>query len=79
MGDHTHWLMNITWSSKHEHSHSGTVHKCDKCDYEHTDERYLRQHMNSHLQVKQYKCKIYGQGFVYSIQLKRHYDNAECK
>ena len=59
---------------KHEKSHSGEVHYCTRCDYSNEDERLLNQHMNKHLRIKKYFCKMCKQGFIYSNQLKRHYD-----
>ena len=34
----------------------------------------LKQHMNKHLRIKKYFCKMCKKGFIYSNQLKRHYD-----
>ena len=59
---------------KHEKSHSGEVHYCTRCDYSNEDERLLNQHMNKHLRIKKYFCKMCKKGFIYSNQLKRHYD-----
>ena len=59
---------------KHSKSHSGEVHYCQRCDYSNPDERLLNQHMNSHLRIKKYFCKNCNAGFIYSNQLKRHYD-----
>ena len=59
---------------KHEKSHSGEVHYCIRCDYSNEDERLLNKHMNKHLRIKKYFCKMCKEGFIYSNQLKRHYD-----
>ena len=59
---------------KHVKCHSGEVHYCTRCDYSNPDERLLNQHMNSHLWIKKYFCKNCKEGFIYSNQLKRHYD-----
>ena len=59
---------------KHEKSHSGEVHYCIRCDYSNADERFLNQHMNKHLRIEKYFCKMCKKGFIYSNQLKRHYD-----
>ena len=59
---------------KHEKSHSGEVHYCTRCDYSNEDGRLLNQHMNKHLRIKKYFCKMCKKGFIYSNQLKRHYD-----
>ena len=59
---------------KHEKSHSGEVHYCTRCDYSNEDERLLNQHMNKHLRIKKYFCKMCKEGFIYSNQLKCHYD-----
>ena len=60
--------------NKHEKSHSGEVHYCTRCDYSNEDERLLNQHMNQHLRIKKFFCKNCKEGFIYSNQLKRHYD-----
>ena len=59
---------------KHAKSHTGEVHYCQRCDYSNPDERLLNQHMNFHLRIKKYFCKNCKAGFIYSNQLKRHYD-----
>ena len=59
---------------KHIKSHSGEVHYCTRCDYSNPDERLLNQHMNKHLKIEKYFCKMCKKGFIYSNQLKRHYD-----
>ena len=59
---------------KHVKSHSDEVHYCTRCDYSNLDERLLNQHMNNHLKIKKYFCKMCKKGFIYSNQLKRHYD-----
>ena len=59
---------------KHIKSHSGEVHYFTRCDYSNADERLLNQHMNKHLKIKKYFCKDCKEGFIYSNQLKRHYD-----
>ena len=59
---------------KHEKSHSGEVHYCIRCDYSNTDERLLNQQMNKHLRIEKYFCKMCKKGFIYSNQLKCHYD-----
>ena len=59
---------------KHEKSHSGEVHYCTRCDYSNEDERLLNQHMNKHLRIKKYFCKMCKQGFINSNQLKHHYN-----
>ena len=59
---------------KHAKSHTGEVHYCQRCDYSNADERLLNQHMNRHLRIKKYFCKNCKAGFIYSNQLKRHYD-----
>ena len=59
---------------KHVKSHSGEVHYCTRCDYSNPDERLLNQHMNKHLRIEKYFCKMCKKGFIYSNQLKHHYD-----
>ena len=59
---------------KHIKSHSGEVHYCTRCDYSNPDERLLNQHMNKHLRIEIYFCKMCKKGFIYSNQLKCHYD-----
>ena len=59
---------------KHAKIHTGEVHYCQRCDYSNPDERLLNQHMNFHLRIKKYFCKNCKAGFIYSNQLKRHYD-----
>ena len=57
-------LMNMTWR---------------KCDYSNSDERYLKQDMNTHYGEKRHHCKHCAKGFIYSMQLKRHYGQGECR
>ena len=59
---------------KHVKSHSGEVHYCTRCDYSNPDECLLNQHMNKCLRIEKYFCKMCKKGFIYSNQLKRHYD-----
>ena len=59
---------------KHVKSHSGEVYYCTRCYYSNPDERLLNQHMNKHLKIEKYFCKMCKKGFIYSNQLKRHYD-----
>ena len=55
---------------KHVKSHSGEEHYCTRCDYSNPEECLLNQHMNKHLKIEK-MCK---KGFIYSNQLKCHYD-----
>ena len=59
---------------KHANSHTGEVHYCTRCDYSNPDECLLNQHMNKHLKIEKYFCKLCKKGFIYSNQLKCHYD-----
>ena len=77
----TAWKLAVIKSFSHEHdlkkhvkSHSGEVHYCTRCDYSNLDERLLNQHMNKHLKIEKYFCKMCKKGFIYSNQLKCHYD-----
>ena len=56
----------------HAENHTGTIHKCDKCDYSATDIRYLKQHQRVHSDELRIKCKICHRGFRYYTQMKRH-------
>ena len=57
---------------KHEHTHSGVVYQCSRCDYSNTDERNYQQHQRKHTQETPFQCKKCGQRFKYTMQLKRH-------
>ena len=59
---------------KHAKSHTSEVHYCTRCDYLNLDERLLNQRMNKHLKIEKYFCKYCNKGFIYSNQLKHHYD-----
>ena len=36
----------------HAQNHTGTVHKCDQCEYSAMDIRYLKQHQVQHLRQR---------------------------
>ena len=57
---------------KHECTHSGVVYQCSRCDYSNTDERNYNQHLWKHTQETPFLCKMCGQRFKYTMQLKRH-------
>ena len=59
----------------HVQNHSGTVHKCDQCEYSATDIRYLKQHQCKHSNNLRIKCNICNRGFRYYTQMKQHRDN----
>ena len=58
---------------RHSKEHDNIAWMCRKCNYETDTEWKLQQHMNSHLQIKKYKCKYCGLKHVHSMQLVRHY------
>ena len=63
--------------ARHSKEHENVSWICRRCNYETDTERKLRQHMNSHLQIKKYTCKYCGEKFVHSMQLVRHYIKCE--
>ena len=62
---------------RHRKEHDNVNWVCRRCHYSTDTERKLKQHMNSHLQIKKYKCKYCGEKFVHSMQLVRHYWKCE--
>ena len=56
----------------HTQNHTGTLHKCDQCEYSAMDIRYLKQHQHEHSDDLRIKCNICGRGFRYFTQMKRH-------
>ena len=57
---------------KHEHTHSGVMYKCSKCEYSNSDERNYNQHLRKHTDVTPFQCKQCGERFKYTMQLKHH-------
>ena len=57
---------------KHEWTHSGMVYKCSQCKYNNPDERNYNQHLRKHTKETPYQCKMCGEWFKYTMQLKRH-------
>ena len=57
---------------KHERTHSGVVYLCSHCTYSNTDERNYNQHLRKHTNETPFMCKMCGQRFKYTMQLKRH-------
>ena len=57
---------------KHEHTHSGVMYKCSKCEYSNSDERNYNQHLRKHTDKTPFQCKQCGERFKYTMQLKCH-------
>lgn len=65
---------------KHVKVHSGVLWKCKykDCTYSNPDRRNLIAHVKSHTQKKTHYCIRCGEGFVHSMQLKRHKVRNTC-
>ena len=57
---------------KHEHTHSGIMYKCSKCEYSNSDEWNYNQHLHKHTDKTPFQCKQCGERFKYTMQLKHH-------